>query len=110
MIKPHVLWKDWSERSARIHGIDREQLEQQGHEVRAVAESLNEALQGVVYCDAWTFDSFWLHRLFKAAQLKPAFQLDSIASLLSDEQVQRWQDVHKQVIDEMKTNAPSGRK
>lgn len=102
LIKPHVLWKDWSERSARIHGIDRDQLEAEGKEVHEVAQALNETLSGVVYCDAWTFDSFWLHRLFKAAQLKPSFQLDSIASLLSDSQVQCWQDVHKTVIEEMK--------
>lgn len=101
LIKPHVLWKDWSERAARIHGIDRDQLELEGLEVHQVAQELNETLTGIVYCDAWTFDSFWLHRLYKAAQMKPGFQLDSIASLLSDAQVRCWQDVHKGVIDEI---------
>lgn len=101
LIKPHVLWKDWSERSARIHGIARETLENEGQEVHIVATELNELLSGDVFCDAWTFDSFWLHRLFKAAKIKPAFHLDSIASLLNDEQVKCWQEVHKSVIDEL---------
>ena len=101
LIKPHVLWKDWSERAARIHGISRDTLEKEGVEVGIVVEELNELLSGDVYCDAWTFDSFWLHRLFKAVKAKPAFHLDSIASLLNDNQVQLWQDVHKATIEEL---------
>jgi len=101
LVKPHVLWKDWSERAARVHGISRDSLEQEGIEVYEVVEELNAILDGTVFCDAWTFDSFWLHRLYKAANTKPSFQLDSIASLLHDEQVERWQDVHRAVINDM---------
>lgn len=102
LIKPHVLWRDWSERAARIHGIERETLEDEGCEIAEVAAELNNLLSGEVYCDAWTFDSFWLHRLFKAAKVKPSFNLDSVASILDDEKVERWQSVHKEVIAGMK--------
>lgn len=101
LIKPHVLWKDWSERAARVHGIPREKLENEGLEIRTVVDEMNSLLSGPVFCDAWTFDSFWLHRLYKAAHCKPCFQLDSIASVLNDKQVEKWQDIHKAVIAEL---------
>jgi len=101
LIKPHVLWKDWSEKSSRIHGIAREELEKSGQDVDVVATELDAFLHGTVYCDAWTFDSFWLHRLFKAAHIKPSFHLDSISALLDEQQVSQWQTTHKQVIAEL---------
>ncbi len=101
LIKPHVVWKDWSERAFRIHGIKRDTLESDGLDVGQVAEELNAFLSGEVYCDAWTFDSFWLHRLYKAAGLKPSFNLESIATLLSDKQVAQWQHMHKEVIRDL---------
>lgn len=101
LIKPYVLWKDWSEKAARIHGISREQLEQEGLEVSQVVKELNELLDGDVYCDAWAFDSFWLHRLFKAGQCKPNFHLDSLSSILDKTQINQWQDIRAGVIEEL---------
>lgn len=101
LIKPHVLWKDWAESAEKIHGISREKLLDEGIEVREVVEHLNSLLSGDVFCDAWTFDSFWQHRLFKAAKEKPVFNLDSVSVLLNDEQVKQWQDVRQVVIKEM---------
>jgi DNA polymerase III epsilon subunit-like protein len=95
------LWKDWSEKAARIHGISRDQLEKEGKEISQVVRELNELLTGDVYCDAWAFDSFWLHRLFKAAKTKPNFHLDSLSSILDETQVNQWQDVRAEVIDEL---------
>lgn len=100
LIKPHVLWKDWSASAEKIHGISREQLEDEGIEVREVVEKLNDLLSGDVFCDAWTFDSFWLHRLFKAAKQKPAFHLDSISVLLDSQQIDHWQGIRASVIQE----------
>lgn len=34
-----------------------------------------------VYCDAWSFDGFWLDRLFKAAGMTPSFLLADIFEL-----------------------------
>ena len=76
-------------------------LQADGHGVREVARRLNELLPPQVFCDAWTFDSFWLHRLFRAANLQPEFQLESISMLLSPQQVREWSGVRQQVIAEL---------
>jgi DNA polymerase III epsilon subunit-like protein len=101
LIKPHVLWRNWADSAEKIHGISREQLMEEGIEISEVADKLNSLLKGDVFCDAWTFDSFWQHRLFKAAKTKPVFQLDSISTLLNDEQIKQWQCVRAMVIKEM---------
>ncbi len=101
MIRPHVLWQDWSESAERVHGISRATLEQEGTEVRSVTRALNELLHGQVFCDAWTFDSFWLHRLYKAANMTPGFQLESVSALLDPSAVQHWSSIRQQVIGDL---------
>ena len=98
LIQPHVLWLDWSDSAEKVHGISRETLEQEGTPVSEVAAALNELLSGQVFCDAWTFDSFWLHRLFKTANLRPKFQLESISMLLDSEQIRYWSEYRQGVI------------
>lgn len=104
LIHPHVLWRDWSDSAQRVHGITREMLENDGLDISGVTQLLNERLSGTLYCDAWTFDSFWLHRLYKAAKATPTFKLESIASLLNEEQIHRWQSTRKRVIEEHDIN------
>ncbi|MBN7769857.1 hypothetical protein KUV44_13935 [Marinobacter daepoensis] len=101
LIRPHVLWQDWSESAEAIHGISRARLEREGMAVQEVARQLNELLPGQVFCDAWTFDSFWLHRLFRAAGAPPGFQLESISTLLDSSQVRQWSAIRQQVIAEL---------
>ncbi|TBW53738.1 hypothetical protein EZI54_14680 [Marinobacter halodurans] len=101
LIAPHVLWQDWSENAEAIHGISRDTLCREGHDVQGVAHALNELLGDAVYCDAWTFDSFWLHRLYRAARVTPSFTLDSVSSLLDTHQVQLWAEVRQQVIESL---------
>ncbi|MFN2362417.1 MAG: hypothetical protein ABR522_15220 [Marinobacter sp.] len=98
LIQPHVLWQDWSESAEKIHGITRQTLEQDGTPVSEVAASLNRLLSGHVFCDAWTFDSFWLHRLFRAANIRAEFQLESVSTLLDADQVRLWPSSRQQVI------------
>lgn len=102
LIKPHIIWQDWSAKAARVHGISQAQLQQEGAEISVVVEQLNNILSGKVYCDAWTFDSFWLHRLYKTAKTKPNFELDSVISILNQKQIEHWQSVHDQVIKDLK--------
>lgn len=102
LIKPHVLWSDWSEKAARIHGIAKDTLQQEGQEISEVITELNSAISGTVYCDAWAFDSFWLHRLFKAGKTEPCFELDSITSILTNEQIDQWQNIREGVINDLK--------
>ncbi|WP_336367762.1 3'-5' exonuclease [Marinobacter sp. C2H3] len=101
LICPHVLWQDWSESAEQIHGISRARLQAEGTEVRDVAHQLNRLLPEQVYCDAWTFDSFWLHRLYKAAGVRPEFQLESISMLLNSQQVRLWSGLRQQVITDL---------
>lgn len=101
LIRPHVIWKDWSDSAERIHGISRETLEREGTPVREVAQELNELLDDQVFCDAWTFDSFWLHRLYRAADILPSFQLESISMLLTSTQVHAWSAIRHQVIAQL---------
>ncbi|WP_166268710.1 3'-5' exonuclease [Marinobacter caseinilyticus] len=101
LIRPHVLWLDWSESAEQVHGIARATLERDGTEVREVAQALNELLEGQVFCDAWTFDSFWLHRLYRAANATPTFQLESISVLLTAPEVQHWSSTRQQVIGDL---------
>ncbi|MFL1456816.1 hypothetical protein ACJO5Y_20415 [Marinobacter sp. GN3S48] len=101
LIRPHVLWQDWSESAERIHGIDRSTLENEGTPVTEVANSLNELLPDQVFCDAWTFDSFWLHRLYRVAGVQPAFQLESISMLLNSVQVRHWSAIRQDVINQL---------
>ncbi|WP_148861113.1 3'-5' exonuclease [Marinobacter fonticola] len=101
LIAPHVLWQDWSESAEAIHGISRDTLLAEGREVRDVAYELNQILSDEVYCDAWTFDSFWLHRLFRAARLRPNFLLESVSSILGAHQIQQWSETRQQVIESL---------
>ena len=101
LICPQVLWQDWSESAEQIHGISRQTLEAEGIAASEVARALNELLPEQVFCDAWTFDSFWLHRLFRATDIRPAFQLESISALLNPQQLRQWSAMRRQVISEL---------
>lgn len=98
LIQPHVLWRDWSESAEKVHGISRGRLEKEGRPISEVVTALNELLSGQVFCDAWTFDSFWLHRLFKTANARPRFQLESISMLLDSNQIRHWSEFRQGVI------------
>jgi hypothetical protein len=102
LIKPHIIWRDWSEKAARVHCIPKEELQTKGLEIDQVTAELNKILHTTVYCDAWAFDSFWLHRLFKASSCKPNFELDSITSILKPEEIDQWQDIRAEVIKDLK--------
>ncbi|MGM0768221.1 MAG: hypothetical protein ACQEV6_09355 [Pseudomonadota bacterium] len=101
LVRPHVLWRDWSDSAEQIHGIDRKTLEAEGTPVAEVARELNRLLPGQVFCDAWTFDSFWLHRLFRVAGMTPEFQLESISMLLNSAQVRHWSAMRQDVIRQL---------
>lgn len=102
LIKPHVLWLDWSDSAQAIHGISRQQLEKEGKNISTVAQALNSLLgTDFVYCDAWTFDCFWLHRLYKSAQMKPTFHLESVSAMLSEHQIERWLPTRQEVVKDL---------
>lgn len=101
LIRPATNWVHWSEDAERIHGISREQLQQQGMSPREVALRMNELLRGkTLYSDAWSFDSSWMGRLFEEAELVQRFRIETINKLLTPEQMERWHDSKELVWQE----------
>ncbi|WP_075878606.1 tyrosine-type recombinase/integrase [Vreelandella massiliensis] len=82
LICPLPQWTYWDEDAESLHGITREQLQEEGVSVDEAVKRLEEML-GVetVFCDALAFDGFWLDRLFKAAGIEPSFQLADVYQL-----------------------------
>lgn len=85
LVRPEPEWTHWDAAAEAVHGITRAQLERHGRAAHEVAAQLNAALAGrVVYCDGWAHDYPWLATLFDAADLVPAFRLESVLHLLGE--------------------------
>lgn len=98
LIEPVANWNHWDITAAAIHGVDRALLFTAGRDVKTVAHSLNEYLgDQTVYTDAWGQDMCWLGLLFDTAQVSQRFRLESIYSLLTEEQLTYW-DVTKAAV------------
>ena len=68
LIKPAPGWTDWDDSAEAIHGISRQQLEQEGTAHDAVCTRLVEVFEGnVVYASAPSWDGHWLSMLLRAA-------------------------------------------
>lgn len=82
LIRPIDSWSHWDKQAEALHGITRDQLISEGITVIEAASRLNDML-GVerVYCDALSFDGFWLDRLFKAAGMERSFLLADVFEL-----------------------------
>ncbi|MET0333345.1 MAG: hypothetical protein ABW190_03665 [Rhizobacter sp.] len=103
LIKPAPNWTHWDPDAERVHHIRRESLQQHGRDVREVAVALNERLRGqTVYSDGWAHDYPWLSALFEEAELVPSFKLESLRSLLSEEEASAWEATRDQVAREQK--------
>ena len=91
LIRPDDDWIHWDNQAEDLHGITREILLVNGKSILKVAMLLNEWLDGqTVYSDAWGNDSCWLGLLFERASLQQRFKIDSVVSLLSQEQMELW--------------------
>ena len=106
LVQPEDDWSHWDPEAAALHGIARPLLQSHGKPCRWIARQLNERLAGqTVYCDGWAQDYPWLSRLFDAAESAPAFRLEDVRTLLSEEQALRWHDV----VDEVRAELSLGR-
>lgn len=102
LIKPAPDWTHWSEEAEQIHGISRQQLDEEGLNPREIALKLNELLRGkTLYSDAWSFDSSWVGRLFNEAELVQRFRIETVNKLLTQEQMEAWHDTKQNLWDEM---------
>lgn len=103
LIKPLSEWQHWDLQAQQLHGISRELLVEKGQHPRDVALYLNQQLEGqTMYSDAWGNDNSWLGLLFDSVGLWPNFRLETIRRLLSEVQVEYWQQAKAQVIEELK--------
>ncbi len=106
LVHPADDWQHWDAEAEALHGIARPLLGTHGKPAAWVAQQLNERLHGqTVYCDGWAQDYPWLSRLFDAAESAPAFRLEDVRTLLSEEQALRWHDV----VDEVRAELSLGR-
>jgi hypothetical protein len=93
LIRREPEWHHWSASAESLHAISRESLDQHGYSVKEVALKLNEWLSdSVVYTDGWGNDSSWIALLFDSAGLSQRFKLESLRSILTEEQVQHWHE------------------
>ena len=100
LIRPVGSWRDWSEDSEAVHGISKDRLQREGLPVREVCKALNDHIREVCFCDAYTFDQFWLTRLFRAAGIQPTFRLESVVELLTPRQAVRWPVIRRAWLSE----------
>jgi hypothetical protein len=100
LIKPAEGWDKWDESAEEVHGISQEILLNAGKPVSEIAQTINEQLSGnTIYSDAWGNDSSWLGLLFDEANMPMRFRMDSIRSLLTEEQTALWHDTKEKVIE-----------
>jgi hypothetical protein len=102
LIRPEPDWTHWDGAAEALHGISRQVLSEQGHDIRAIATILNTHLKGLdVYSDAWGNDQTWIAWLFEAAGVRQLFRVRHLRQLMTDEQVDDWDRVKSQVVEEM---------
>ena len=102
LIRPDDDWIHWDNQAEDLHGITREILLVNGKSILKVAMLLNEWLDGqTVYSDAWGNDSCWLGLLFERASLQQRFKIDSVVSLLSQEQMALWHSKKLEITKKM---------
>jgi hypothetical protein len=91
LIRPADAWTYWDPAAEAIHGIPRDLLVRRGRDLHNVARELNVRLNGeVVYSDGWGNDFAWLGLLFEEAEILPRFRLESVRSLLTDDEAAIW--------------------
>jgi hypothetical protein len=103
LIRPAPGWTHWDHAAERIHRIPLQTAIAHGRDVIEVATQLNQRLHGLtLYCDGWANDYVWLSVLYEAAGLRPAFKLDNLRALLTEQEAAFWSVVKKQVTTEMR--------
>ncbi|MEQ6918646.1 hypothetical protein [Halomonas aquatica] len=102
LIQPLDEWTHWDPKAELLHGISRGRLEREGYPVRQVARWLNDELGdvGIAYSDSWGYDNTWLSLLFHHAGMLPAFRLEALRILLSEQQQALWSRTKEALIRE----------
>jgi hypothetical protein len=100
LIRPAPHWTHWDPEAERLHHVTRSILADHGKSAREVATALNERLHDVVvYSDGWANDFSWLGLLYDEVGLRPAFRLENLRRILSEDEAARWHSA-KGVVQE----------
>lgn len=99
LVKPQKGWSHWNPEAEALHGISRELLHDEGLSVQDVAQQLNTWIEGeTVFCDAWANDSSWLGLLFYEANIVQRFKLQTLRSIISEQQLPFWEQTKAAVF------------
>lgn len=99
LIRPHDDWQYWDESAQSLHGLSRDLLLRKGRSIRDVCCEINAfANNAILYSDAWVHDKPWLTKLFFYGGLEAEFTLSPIESIVSEEQLEMWDEVKEQVF------------
>lgn len=102
LIKPIGEWTHWNIGAEEVHGISRDILMEKGLPVKEVAEHLNDHLANkTVYSDGWGYDLSWVSLLFSVADIRMNFRIDTLYSLLSEDQLVLWEKSRQIVLAEL---------
>lgn len=102
LLRPQTDWTHWDESAAAVHGVTRDILITHGRPADEVARDLNEMLWGkTVYSDAWSYDMTWVGLLFEVVGRPQTFRIESLRSLLTEQQADRWADQRREVVKEL---------
>lgn len=103
LIRPQPDWSYWDARAEDTHRITQATLKAYGQPIHEVANELNSILRGhTVYSDCWVTDQPWLNRLFHTARVKQEFKVRAIEMILSEAQLQAWDDLKIQIIQDLR--------
>jgi hypothetical protein len=102
LVQPQAEWLHWDDSAEQLHHQSRQDLLAYGQSVTAIATHLNRMFAGkTLYCDGWYQDFVWLHSLFEAADMTPAFKLEDLRFQLSDAQKAVWHETKQTVIQDL---------
>jgi len=102
LVRPTDNWTHWNLGAEEVHGISRAILMEKGHPVSDVAEQLNLYLGNkTVYSDGWGYDMSWISLLFDAADMAMNFHVETLYTLLHDEQLSLWEKTRRDVIKDL---------
>ena len=100
LIRPEPQWTYWCQTAQSLHGLSRQQLNDEGLEGAEVVRQLNEFVsdtEGILYSDADRWDADWVATLYFAAQQSCPFHVGSIYDLLPAEQIQPFNQLKTQL-------------
>jgi hypothetical protein len=99
LIRPAPHWKHWDVSAERLHHITPQILANHGNPALAVATTLNQRLRDrVIYSDGWANDYSWLSLLFDEVDLTPAFRLENLRLILTEEEAALWHPTKAAVL------------